>query len=299
LRAAIPAMVEIRTTCEDDLPNVSANAGQIEQLLMNLGTNAAHAIGECSGTIQVILAKTEVDAAAAQATSDFNIGQYVRISVLDTGCGMDAAVLERIFDPFFTTKQRGQGTGLGLAIVHGIVRSHGGAIRVQSQPNVGTRFDIYLPATAAAAASERSAAASDTIGAQQSILYVDDEESLVLLMKRMLGRLNYRVTGFSDPREAVDSFREAPHAFDAFITDLAMPGMSGFDVVREVSSIRRDIPIVMISGYLHPHDVENAQALGVRALLLKPDSASELAKTLHAIFSADRDQHGALGADPA
>jgi CheY-like chemotaxis protein len=255
---------------------------------MNLGTNAAHAIGERSGLVELRLEALELDAGAAQSLHDLRAGEYVRISVVDNGCGIDDDTLERIFDPFFTTKPTGQGTGLGLAIVHGIVKSHEGAVRVSSHLGIGTRFEIYLPATgrpivdAPKTLAPQSAGAA---GAQQHVLYLDDEEPLVALMTRMLERLNYRVTGFVNPAEALQVFRQRPESFHLFITDLAMPGLSGFDVVREALSVRSDIPIIMTSGYLRPHDVERAQLLGIRALLLKPDSASDLAKAVHDVFA--------------
>jgi len=295
LRAAIPAMVDIRLQCAANLPNALADPGQIEQALMNLGTNAAHAIGERSGgVIELILEAVVIDNTMAQALHDLHAGEYVRIAVIDNGCGMENAMLERIFDPFFTTKPPGQGTGLGLAIVHGIVKSHEGAIHIQSQPGTGTRFEVYLPATHAPVMNKRNDLKTQAAGIKQHVLYLDDEESLVVLMTRVLERLNYRVTGFCDPVEALKAFRNSPESYDLFISDLAMPGISGFDVVREVLNVRSDIPVVMTSGYLRPDEVDKAHALGVRALLLKPNSAYDLAKSLHDIFTEDAEKKRCL-----
>jgi len=202
------------------------------------------------------------------------------LSVSDNGCGMDKATLERIFDPFFTTKPAGHGTGLGLSTVHGIMRGHEGAITVYSQPGKGTTFRLYFPAAADTAAEVEVPQREIARGRGERVLYVDDEDTLVRLGTRILRRLGYEITGCTDPAEALQAFRSNPRAFDVIVTDLSMPGMSGFDLARGLLEIRPDVPVVMTSGYLRPEDQETAARVGIRALILKPNTVEELGSVL-------------------
>jgi CheY-like chemotaxis protein len=201
---------------------------------------------------------------------------------------MDAATVERIFDPFFTTHSPGQGTGLGLSMVHGIMKSHDGSITVYSEPGKGTTFNLYFPA-ALEQAARMPTVASIPHGLGQHLLYVDDEESLVLLAHRSLGKLGYKVTGHTSPVEALRTFNEDPFQFAAVVTDLSMPGMSGSELARQILQIRPDIPVVMMSGYLRPEDEQEARRIGIRDLILKPDTIEELAKSLHRVFANTTD----------
>jgi CheY-like chemotaxis protein len=198
---------------------------------------------------------------------------------------MDKATLERVFDPFFTTKPAGQGTGLGLSTVHGIVRRHEGAITVYSQPGKGTTFRIYFP-VAGDAARDAAAPQHDAVahGGGERVLYVDDEEALVLLVARILGRLGYVVSGHTSPADAVRAFRSNPHDFDVVVTDLSMPGMSGFDLARTLLEIRPDVPILMTSGYVRPEDQETASRIGILDFILKPNTADELGRVLNGVL---------------
>jgi CheY-like chemotaxis protein len=204
---------------------------------------------------------------------------------------MDASTMERVFDPFFTTQPPGQGTGLGLSVVHGIIKDHDGAVTVYSELGKGTVFNLYFPAIrkAAAVAAARAPMAR---GRGQRLLYVDDEEALVFLCSRSLEKLGYRVTGEINPERALEIFRHSPAEFDALITDLSMPVMSGADLSRRVMEIRPDIPVVMLSGYIRPQDELEAQRLGVRALILKPDTIDGLARVLDELFSTRRQPVG-------
>ena len=284
LRATLPARISVRTEIDELAPLVLGDPAQIHQVLVNLATNAAHAMGESSGTLTFGLTCASVNEEFARRTPELKVGQYHRICVSDTGTGMESAVLERIFEPFFTTKPRGQGTGLGLAVVHGIVKAHRGAIRATSTPGEGSTFEVYLPALARAAEPVPAVVQPPEPGLGKRILYVDDEESLVYLIKRVLERLDYRVVGFTDAAAALSAFQSRPSDYDAVVTDLSMPGMSGADFAREVLKIRSDLPVVMTSGYVRPEDLQLAREVGVHELLLKPNTVDELADVLHRLL---------------
>jgi CheY-like chemotaxis protein len=261
------------------------DASQIHQVLLNLATNAAYAMGETGGTLLIELAPAAVDAEVARRSTDLRPGAYACISVQDTGVGMTPQVAERIFEPFFTTKPRGQGTGLGLSVVHGIMHAHGAAITVDTAPGKGSTFRVYLPAIPTAAPDTPCEPSAVDRGAGQRILYVDDEEPLVYLLTRILERLGYAVTGFIDAHSALDAFKADPDAFDVVVTDLSMPGLSGHDLAREVLKIRPALPVVMTSGYVRAADRELALQIGVRELVLKPDTAQALGEVLHRLLN--------------
>jgi PAS domain S-box-containing protein len=294
VRATLPATIEFRTTFAEKLHTVLADATQVHQIVVNLATNAAHAIGgKSDGIIEVRLDAAKLTADDSRPSLDLPEGKYVRLYVSDNGCGMDRATLDRIYDPFFTTKKPGEGTGLGLSVVHGIMKNHDGGIAVYSEPGRGTSFRLFFPAVgtegARAATTNGSAKAEGPQRRTEAILYVDDEEPLVALVKRTLERLGYRVTGQNDPVKAVELFRSDPKAFDAVVTDLAMPQLSGFDLSSQLLEIRPDLPIVMTSGYVRPEDQERALHMGLRDLILKPDTIEQLARTLDQVFGHDSD----------
>ncbi|HKE95015.1 MAG TPA: PAS domain-containing protein [Povalibacter sp.] len=295
LHSTLPAMIRIRSRFEPDVPPVCVDATQMHQIMLNLITNAAHAVDESNGLIEVTLDSVMVGADATRAEpAELCEGRYVRIAVSDNGCGMDKATLERIFDPFFTTRPPGQGTGLGLSVVHGIVRNHDGAIAVHSEPGAGTCFRLYLPAATNHTANNPRQAREAPMGRRERVLYVDDEDSLVFLTSRVLERLGYQVTGFTDPREALQAFTAAPGDFDVVVTDLSMPCMSGFALARDIHALRPDIPILLTSGYVRAEDRETARQRGIREIVLKPDTIDELGHTLDRIFRTCR---GEVAAD--
>jgi PAS domain S-box-containing protein len=285
LRATLPAMIEINCNFSEGLPPVRADATQIHQIIINLVTNAAHAIGDgAAGCITVWLDEAHVTHGA-----ELKAGRYLRLSVSDTGGGMDKATLDRVFDPFFTTKPVGRGTGLGLSVVDGIMRSHDGSVIVSSEPGKGATFRLYFPAVDASPAVETKRAQADFSAAEvqgrgRRVMYIDDEEALVYLMTRVLQKSGYRVTGFSDAEQALGALRDRPGDFDVIVTDLSMPGMSGFHVARAIQKIRDDLPVVITSGYVRAEDRETAKEVGVRDLVLKPDTVEELARVLEKVF---------------
>ncbi|MFB3818107.1 MAG: PAS domain S-box protein [Candidatus Methylomirabilales bacterium] len=285
VRASLPATIEIRQDIDTRSGFVMADATQMHQVLMNLCANAEHAMRNRGGVLEVSLRPVLLDAPFTAAHPPLEPGPHLRLRVLDTGHGMTPEVRERIFDPFFTTKAGGEGTGMGLAVVHGIVAAHGGAISVDSAPDQGATFEIYLPAWAGRPAGEAQGPGGAQ-GGRESILLVDDEEPLVALWTRRLRGLGYRVTGCTSGVDALRTFRAAPHAFDVVITDQTMPHLTGDSLAVEVLRVRADIPIILCTGYSHTITEERAAALGIRAFLLKPCTLEELSASIRAVLSA-------------
>ncbi len=277
LRAAMPAGIELSVVLTDDVPHVLADGTRLHQVLMNLGTNAWHAIAPAHGRVAIRAAATVADG-SARFPVGLAPGPYAVVSVEDDGVGMDAAVRERIFEPFFTTKGVGKGTGLGLAVVHGIVSEHRGAIRVDSTPGRGSVFHIYLPATAAPVAPVAPPSAAPSRGRGQRIFYVDDEESLLRAGERNLARWGYAPTTFARPEDALAALRADPRAADLVITDHNMPGMSGIELATALTALRADLPIVLVSGHLDAVDH------GALHCLAKPSRAAELAALLERLL---------------
>jgi len=281
LRASIPSNVRIELVCAPDLPPVLADGSQIHQVIMNLGTNAAYAMQAEGGTLSVALDTVAIDDRASTLGGELLPGLHLRLVVSDTGTGMSPDVRERLFEPFFTTKGEA-GTGLGLAVVHGIIRDHGGAIEIDSEEGKGTVFTIHFPASPGA--RNPAASALEVLrGAGQHLMYVDDDEALAFLMSRTLLRLGYRCTRFTDPRAALQEFRTSPRGFDAVITDLQMPGMSGLDLAGAIQEIRADVPIGVASGQAIDR-VDDPRRSEVRHWIAKPSSLPELSHAVHALL---------------
>lgn len=277
LRATIPSTIAFETNLARDLPTVSADPTQIHQVVMNLCTNAWHAMREHGGRLKVLLEPCQVDALMAERHAGLRPGMYVRLSVEDTGHGMNAATLARIFEPFFTTKAPGEGTGLGLSVVHGIMQSHEGVVTVYSQPGKGTAFRLYFPATPGASASVTDAAQPVPMGHGERILFVDDEEILTKMGKKTLERLGYVVEAHSNSLEALEMVRADPAVFDLVITDLTMPGITGIQLAEQLRAIRPDLPVILTTGYTANLTSNRIQELGLTELLLKPMSLQTLA----------------------
>jgi nitrogen-specific signal transduction histidine kinase/ActR/RegA family two-component response regulator len=285
MRATLPAQLELCLSADASAPPVLADASQIHQVLLNLLTNAAHAIGAHRGTIGLAVERVSV-------TADANIpglicGEYVRVAVTDTGCGMTQATLARIFDQFFTTKPPGQGTGLGLSIVDGIMQQHHGVIAVTSEVGRGSRFELYFPAAdhdSGDIAETKSSSA--TLARGEQVLYVDDDSLLVQLVSRKLMRLGYSVQGVTDPIAALDLIRTQPERFDAVVTDLSLPGIPGLELAQEILKIRPSMPIVATSGFVTEADEARGREIGVRGFLLKPQTIDELGDTLARLLDA-------------
>ncbi|MGH8178693.1 MAG: PAS domain S-box protein [Steroidobacter sp.] len=278
LRATLPAGVELRVRSSPRLPTVRADASQVHQVILNLVTNSWHAMDTQSGRIDISLEACNIDGDSEEMSPELETGNYVRMSVRDTGKGMDPATLGRIFEPFFTTKPQGLGTGLGLPVVQGIMRGFGGAITVESHPGRGSAFHLFFPATPdeACANPMRTPKSSDLLGRGQHILYVDDEEPLVHLATRFLTRVGYRVTAHTSAAQALSAFKSDPRAFDLVVTDFNMPEMSGLELALQMLRLRPDALVVLASGYLPADEVEKARRLGVREVIAKPTAMENL-----------------------
>jgi len=281
MRFTLPKNIHVRTVYAPDLPTISGDVSQLSQVIMNLATNAAHAMID-GGDLTVEV--ESVDVPANLAATDLKEGRYVRVIVRDTGTGMSRDTLERMFEPFFTTKGGG-GTGLGLSVVHGIVHDHRGAIRAESDPGRGTTIRIYFPAVEGKVSNVSSAPRPELKGRGEKIMYVDDEEMLVPVMTRSLRVLGYRGVGYTDPLLALREFTANPSSWAAVVTDLAMPVMSGLDLVREMRAVRPDIRVALVSGNVDDHSlVEDA---GITTHLEKPYSIEELGIALHELLSSE------------
>ena len=284
LRATLPATVEIRTELAADCPTVLADATQVHQIVMNLGTNAAHAMREQGGVLTVGLQAVTVEARLAMENSDLVPGPYLCLSVSDTGHGMSAATLEHIFEPFFTTKPLGEGTGLGLAVVHGIIKAHNGAVIVQSTPGQGTIFRLYFPESARPATETETIFIKTPRGDGEHVLFVDDEEPIALAGKMVLERLGYQVTVCSQPAEALARFRAQPDTFAAAVIDLTMPSIRGDQLASQMLQLRPGMPIILTTGNSTTVGVEWARSLGIREFLQKPATAQALGEIVHRVL---------------
>ena len=283
MKAAIPSTIEIRESIAPDLRTVMADPTQIDQVLMNLLTNAAQSMRDIGGILSVRLENIDYESGSGALLGDLPDGPYVRISVQDNGSGMTPDILDRIFEPYFTTKRPDQGTGLGLAVVHGIVSSHGGAINVRSEVGKGSSFDVFLPAEYRKPAV-RSPGAEPVPSGNERILVVDDEDAACRLGSDLLHAMGYQVRFSANPLEALELFRSDPHQFDLVITDLAMPGANGADLTREILSVRSDLPILIWTGSSDILSEEKMRDLGASALLVKPISTSQLAKAVRQVL---------------
>jgi PAS domain S-box-containing protein len=284
LRASVPDTIRIQTELKET-PAVLANATAIHQVIMNLGTNAMHAMRDQPGTLKVEMGVLEVDEDFVRTHPDLHPGRHVKLSVSDTGCGMDRATVEHIFEPFYTTKDVGEGTGLGLAVVHGIMKTHDGGISVDSQPGAGTTFHLYFPVLETTAVTPKIEEATPiSRGRGERILLVDDEEVLASLGQQILEGLGYRVTKTSSVLEAIAIVRTRAEPFDLVITDLAMPVMDGVKLGEQLLQIQPHLPIILTTGFSGAMTAEKVRALGFRELLGKPSTARTLGETVQRVL---------------
>jgi len=280
--AALPAGVTVSVEVPSEPIVVAGDAAQLHQMLANLVTNAVQAVSE-SGRVVIRAAAVEVDAERDCTVGHLLRARYARVDVIDSGLGMSTAQVERIFDPFFTTKPVGAGTGLGLSLVHGIVLDHAAALQVDSHPGSGTTFSAFLPLAEGQPAQEPAPVAVAP-GNGESILVVDDEEGLVRLAEEVLASLGYEPVGALGALEALRVFRAAPERFDAVVSDVIMPDMTGPELVRELRRLRPALPVILMSGYGGPDLQAQAQAAGAQAVLMKPLAAAELAACLASVL---------------
>lgn len=282
LRTSLPATINIRERIIKNCGVVKADPTQMYQVVINLFTNAYQAIGETPGTLEVSLSGAEIGSEIP--LPDMDPGKYIRLTVSDTGCGMDEAVMERIFEPYFTTKEIGRGTGLGLAIVHGIIMNHNGFIDVQSRPGKGSAFHIWLPVIEEASEPLKKISSDPVPGGNEHILLVDDEEMNTDMLTQILEKLGYKVTSSLSGKETLNIFRRSPGDFDLVITDQTMPEITGDELSREMLRIRPDIPIILCTGFSQKITEKEARTIGIRKFLFKPIRARVLSETIRDIL---------------
>ena len=285
LRMSLPTTIKIHQNIASKTDSILADPSQIHQVLMNLCTNAGYAMREKGGELEVSLQNVMLDSDTLPAFPDIVPGPFVKLSVRDTGHGMEPAVMDRIFDPYFTTKKKGQGTGLGLAVVQGIINSYGGAITVDSEPERETTFAVFLPEVEVESGEVEKPVSPFPRG-EESILLVDDDVSLLTSLQGALGKLGYSVTAHSSSIEALEIFKSDPMQFDLVITDQTMPDLTGEGLSKEFLSIRPDIPIILCTGYSEIFDEEKARTLGIREYMMKPIVLHKMATALREILDS-------------
>lgn len=284
LRATVPTTIEIRRNYRTESDVVLADKTQINQVIMNLCTNAAHAMEDKGGVLEVGLAREEIHDHADARSLGLAPGTYLRLDFRDTGYGMDSATIERIFDPYFTTKDVGKGSGLGLAVVDGIVKRCRGAVSVFSAPGRGSVFSVYLPTAAEVPAPPEPARVESIPRGPERILFVDDEKALAEIGQEMLGVLGYEVLSTTSSRVALDELRSRPDAFDLLITDYTMPAMTGLDLAKEAMKVRTDLPVILSTGFSEKITEESVKEDGIRAFLMKPYNLRSLADTVRRVL---------------
>ncbi len=283
LRSSIPTTIDIKTDIATANDIVIADATQVHQIVMNLCTNAAHAMQQKGGVLEVTIKAFDLDEHSVRAYADIEPGPYVRLSVKDTGTGISGDVITRIFEPFFTTKELGRGTGMGLAVAHGIVKSLNGDIKVYSEPGKGTVFHVLLPRVQEEGAGRDIVQQSAPHG-HERVLLVDDETMLLDVGEQLLNSLGYRVTAISSPVEALELFGKDPAAFDLVITDQTMPQLTGYDLAQQLLKIRKDVPLILCTGYSDLVTVESAIAGGIKAFVIKPLNRLAIAETIRKVL---------------
>lgn len=283
IRSSIPTTIEIKQEIDTDCGVIKADPTQIHQIIMNLTANAYHAMENDGGELKVSLKKIELDEHQI-LSPDMAPGVYDCLTIADTGIGMDKETIVKIFDPFFTTKEKGKGTGMGLSVVHGIVSGIGGAILVYSEPGRGTEFKVYFPIGESYSEKQDIQNKGMIHGGSERILLVDDEENIIEMEKRILERLGYKVTSFTNSIKALEAFRRAPEKFDMVITDMAMPYISGDRLSPELVKIRPDIPILLCTGFSETMSENSAASIGIKGFLMKPIVTKDLAEKIREVL---------------
>jgi PAS domain S-box-containing protein len=291
-RASLPAEIEVKRVIKTDKDVVAANPTQMHQVLMNLCTNAAYVMRDTGGILEVVMTDFVLGARSTSEFPNLDPGRYLRLSVRDTGCGMDQATADRIFEPFFTTKARGEGTGMGLAVVHGIVTSLKGTITVDSTPGRGSVFHVILPVLEQTPEETRVTGTPPPTG-DERVLFVDDEPEITRMEAHMLGSLGYQPVAVTRSTEAYELFRRNPDQFDVVITDQVMPEMTGTELAGEILKIRPDLPIIVCTGFSERLTPEQTQAAGIREVLRKPIVRRDLAECIRRVL--DSSSHASPG----
>jgi signal transduction histidine kinase/ActR/RegA family two-component response regulator len=282
LRATLPATIEIKQNFASNRL-IMADATQIHQLIMNLCTNASHAMQKSGGILSLFIMEYDLDERSVSHLPELMPGRYLKLIVSDTGDGIPENMLERIFEPFFTTKKKEEGTGLGLSVVHGIVKSQNGAIRVESREGIGTTFSLYFPIVEHGDIKLEKIETQLT-GGIEHILIIDDEPSIVKVESKMLERLGYKVTGQTNSVEALEMFKKYPDQFDLVITDLTMPYLTGEKLAAQIRKFRSDIPVILCTGFSTSNSHNEILASGITTIIKKPIVTQKLAKTIRKVL---------------
>jgi PAS domain S-box-containing protein len=286
LRSSLPSTIAIELDLAPDPGVILADPTQIHQILMNLCTNAYHAMEDTGGTLSIALRRKLLTAEDLAGVPAVQPGDFFRLSISDTGPGIGAEIRDRIFDPYFTTKEIGKGTGMGLSIVHGIARSCGGYVSCHSQPGEGTVFHVFLPVLLQHPPPETKPIASIPVG-NERILFIDDEKMLADLGRSTLQRLGYTVTVRTSSLEALTTFENQPDSFDLVITDQTMPGMTGIDLARRIQQLRPQLPIILCTGYSSLISEDQAKAMGIKGFALKPVTKKDIATLIRKVLDTD------------
>ena len=286
LRGSIPSTIEIREDIRQDCAPVLADPTGIHQILMNLGTNAYHAMQDEGGVLVLRLSQVEVSNSEIERDPSLSAGEYVRLEVHDTGHGMDEATLARIFEPYFTTKERGEGTGLGLATIHGIVSDLNGVIHVYSEPGEGSTFTVLLPCVHEDETAREAAPPTEQLRGTERVLLVDDEQPIGEFARTALERLGYRVTIQTSGPTALELFAGDPGAFDVIVTDQMMPRMKGIELIHKIHALRPDIPVILCSGFAETMRENTATDNNVQCHVMKPIIGADLARAIRTVVSA-------------
>ncbi len=277
LRSALPLGTSVNVSFSDEQLVTTLNSTEVQQLVLNLGTNASHALTPGTGEIAFFGSTVSIASPKKMSVGELSPGRYVELVVSDTGCGISEITLARLFEPFFTTKRRGQGTGLGLHVVRGIVSAHGGAVSVESQVGKGSAFRVYLPAAENGGTTDvATKARTQMLGRGERVAYVDDDEVVRLMVQRVLEHQGFQVTSFSDPSELLRTVQAQPGSFDLLVTDYSMPVMNGLEVARSVRAYRPDIPVIIATGYAPEELRVEVEALGRAEVLNKEQTFEEL-----------------------
>ena len=284
LRATIPSTIDIEYHVSQECGPIMGDPTQIHQVIMNLCTNAYHALQATGGKLAVSLKEVDISYEKTVERVGMKVGRHLELMVEDDGHGMEPEVLERIFEPYYTTKKQGKGTGLGLSVIHGIIKNHGGDISVASQPGQGTAFTIYLPVIDDIGIEIEPAEAAAATQGHERILLIDDEKQIIDIEQQILERLGYKVTAKTDSEEALEEFAALPDNFDLVITDMTMPKMSGDQLARKMMDIKPGIPVILCTGFNETITEEKALAMGIDKFIMKPIVKDELANTIRTLL---------------
>lgn len=270
LRSTLPTSIDFKVHVDQDLQQILADPTQIHQIVMNLCTNASHAMEPLGGVLDLSITQIEINPKLDTMVGELKSGRYLKLSISDTGCGMSPEIVELIFDPYFTTKDLGEGTGLGLSVVHGIIKEYGGDISVDSTPGIGTTFNLFFPTAQKNITNNEHLTSESLPRGNEHILVVDDEPNILKLCTRILEQQGYLVTTANNGSQALELFKQDPHAFDLVFSDVTMPKLAGDQLARAILTIRPNMPVILCTGHSRTVSGQSAQKIGVRALLVKP-----------------------------